>query len=71
MTGDGRIDRQPSDGMCSVTLRGGDLVHLLEVQGLGMLMIRLVARFDDPRGKFMPESLCEFTTQEVGHYQKR
>jgi hypothetical protein len=67
MHGHGPIDAQPSQESRSVTLRDSDLIELLEVRGLGVLMIRHVARFDDPRGRFMPEGACEFDRDEVGY----
>ena len=63
----GPIDTVPSSEARSVTLQGADLVELLEVRGLGVLMIRNQARFEDPRGRFMPEGCASFTSQEIGY----
>ena len=64
------IDTVPSGSARHAGLVAKDLVYLMAVQGFGVIMIREVAYYDDPRGRFMPETMSLWTLEEIGYSPK-
>lgn len=62
------VDQMPAISELFVETKDKDLVWLLDVPGLGVLLIRTSSNTVDATGKGVNEGMASFTNAEIGRF---